>query len=855
MAPLRVKAAKLISKVELPDVYLLNRFLRANGGEKIKIEPFASHLPHPPVKSLNLDPCEVVQTIYFTQGIDSDNISYCTFLDPRILVRFFEFIKTKTSGHEWEKLNAQYYDLADRLKFALNESISFKEDIYPPVKTLSLKNVPLASEVNEIKLWKEETAINEFETNISIPETIDCISKFVPDIQKISLLETSDFLNETFILENKKFGLDVKFNSPKIKKLNTLEITNDYPMMDYQNLGISVSKTFGFESEIKIPSDNFENLLAERNYKLQKLIEPVYELSKDEINEALFSIPECQQIGAKFLFNSEFALLSDSFDLGKELQVIAALKLLLQIRAVKKVLLITSRLQEMNLKCNGDGNYKNIWEITSSHLINGFKFKFYHSASKFLQDEEFQNNLCHTTSYYNLEESFIKGQFPYEKIKEFDCIILDDFSKDNLSLDSIKTVSEKAEPNFFWVLSNEKNNSIRKEIQKIYPNRELNVLEREKTIENVPSGVSIYFDYFLPVDEKQKIELDDIFKYGRKKLDDTVQYGNLLRLQPNAFQIVQEAQKKGNFDLESNYTVKIDFLKDQILKIMSREDRLLIYSQFETSGLSEISDLINEIGIEHVSFRQLDSVKDIEEKINYSKRFQGKLIFSTNLKPNGIKFRFPKVSYLINYDNWWSPTTRWSLEDKMETDGKALTVINYYLSDSLESKLNSDLQNKGLLEKNIIDSILPENFYQIYDDKCWSDLFELSYDIFKTSANGSYEIPDLEELVNKSKMLLRALGYSEFSSQASMNKSINNISGILRNRKGNKFITAKCIFSNHLDSDFLKSLIFNMELREDKIFIITNGSISHSNYVLPQNVSLINGNQLKKYHELFQINY
>lgn len=850
---LRKKTARALSKVDMPETYLLNRFLHTAKEKRIEIDGIISFVQEPPLSTLAIDEAVTDHIIYFTNGISKSNVSYYTFTVPKINFRFFEFPIPNNSPEEWERLKPTYHNLNDLLLTSGDDSISFAEDIFPSVKIYLLKTPQLSSSTSDISLWENEISVQHHETDIELPATENYISKFIPKIKKISLLNSNDFLSDTYILDNKKFELNVKVPAPQIQVLNSLQITNDYPMMDYKNLGLVESSTFSLKvDELSVDRKELkDNLLSSKSIPdLKHFLEPVYELSEEVMSEILFSLPEHQQTGAKFLFHSKFALLSDEPELGKEVQAVMALKMLIRIRAARRVLIVTSRFKEFNLQNGGGSVFKSIWEANLSLLSDAFAYKFYDNSADLFTSEEFNNYLIHGVNYDLLEEAFIKGSLPENIQNNFDCILFDDFSSEMLSLDAVKLFMKSESSKYFWILSDLANDTLKEKLEKLSGENQLQILERSKEL----LGTSeVYFNYSIKVDDEIRSTLKDIFNEGKKKLDDLVQFGNLLRIQPNAFQVINEIQKIGNFNNGNHEGAKTELLKYHVKKILNRNDRILIYSQFEKSGLIEISEILDELNIKHVAFRQMDSQKDIEEKLKLCESHSGKLIYITNIKPNGIKFNFPKVSHLINFDNWWSPATRWQLESKLQKDGKPLSVINYFIDKSAETRLYFELSGLGLTDKNIIDTIQPDKFYQIYDDKYWGNFFELSYDIFTSKSGYDYSIDNMIELVNKSKLFLRGLGYGIITSQASLKNNIYNLTGQISENGKVVSVVAKCIYANHLNSEFIKTMIYTLDEGADKIFIITNGNISHSNLILPYNVSLIDGKQLKKYLELFKI--
>jgi len=209
--------------------------------------------------------------------------------------------------------------------------------------------------------------------------------------------------------------------------------------------------------------------------------------------------------------------------------------------------------------------------------------------------------------------------------------------------------------------------------------------------------------------------------------------------QPNASQTVQETQKLTNFILGTNSGNKSNLLRYHLDRVLDRNNRILIYSQFDAMGLIKIQDILQEIGIRFIKVCLKDSPQDIQKKINSVLNKNEKLVYLANINPKTTKLHFPEVSHLINFDDWWNPVTRRTIEEKLiPNNGTDITIYNYFYKDTLESRLINEMASIGITDKSLTDNINAEKFNQLFDKKNWCRIFNLSDDFssyWKTDIN------------------------------------------------------------------------------------------------------------------------
>ena len=855
---IRAKLASKISRIDEPQYYLLNKFLYANKSKRIDPEEFFTDvLDTSDIINIEWKDTQTDRTYYFYAGVNQGSASYIYFTSANITAKFFAFPKPDSTVLGFEKLEVETQNLKKYLNYPESRIINFKEDVFPNVEVWVVKTTGLISTTHNIELWEDKNKTAKYEAKLKPPATKEYLSTFVPEIKKLSLLNPKELLNDSYIDESDSIDRKIEFRSPRTKSFNNFHVINDYPMMFYQNFDFPVpTSTLISTDQIEIftkADDRIEeskDLLEVEEFNiLHKFLEPTVELSEEAMEEILFGFPEYVKEGAKFLYGSNLALLNDSLELEKELQAVLAVKMLLKLRVIGKILIVTHSFKEKLMVSVGPDKQKSVWQANIQNHLSNYSSKFYPDTYFLATDQHFDSTTIHGMTYDVFRNCYENDPSFFGKLNKFDCIIVDELTEEIMEANEAKLLLKKTSPSYMWMLTNG-NPNFQETIENIFFNNELNYLGREKFSVELPVSKRFNLDYYLDIDESNKEISNDIYELAQKKLDDIVQFGSILRLQPNALHFIQDSQRKNNFIGDSCRGNKTELLKYHLKQIFEHTNRILIYSQFEQMGITQISEILTEMNIEFTIFRQLDSTHDINEKLNIGENFNGKLVYLTNFNPIGIKFNFPNVSYLINFDNWWNPLIRWTLENKLEFHySERITVYNYYYNDSLESRLFSEMTAKGLTDKNIIEDLERDKFNLVCDDKFWGTFFNLPYEIFN-SKEEEPEINSMDKLVEKISKLMNFVGYKLSASHKGEDSSTYYISGLSSNNGGTNSIFIVCKNSKSIDADFINSITATKNI-DSKIWIVTNGEINYENIVFGSGISFIDGKKLKTYCSLF----
>lgn len=882
---IRKSIARSISKIDTPENFGIYKWLRVPKNSSKSIGRIYVEIEdrYP----IDLDPEEpaIIFTAFFTKGISKGKVTYSYFVKPNTIPRFFEFAKEKTLLIEFDLPKAEYRNLnkfiyspdkvsvskndyligtpavSDQLyKFLLDRpEISEKLEEFiteiPLVYNLSQFTIP--AETKNVKLLTPEVNTTQYNSEFEIPATTEHTSQFIPEVRKIDILNPADFLSESHLINNADHDLNLDLSLPPSHKIDSLTLTNDYPMMLYDDFEI---KNGGVRSmnhldiaaagEGASPDNLIEDLVEHPERKsFIRYLEPVFEIPEEFKQEVYSNLPRYQSEGAEFLLNSDFALLYDEFELDKGLQAAAALNILLRVRAVKKVLIITSS-YTANLKEIYDENKSlGYWENKLMNLIPEFHFNFIHSANEMRKSAKANSHILNGTTYQVIEESFLRGVISPEQLNQYDCLIFDDITPEFLDLNALEAVKQNLVSNYIWLLSDLKGTKFIEKIKFLFPDKKLNTFGRDRAeVYSELQGRKSY-NYFIKMDEENKNDSKRIIESGIDNILSLLDYGNLFRFQPNAFKILQDTQQVTNFVNGQVKGNKVELLKYNLRKVLNRNDRVLVYSQFDRYGLSRIEEVLNQMKLEYIKFNFNEAAKDIQPKLSRAKNEQGKIVYLTNIKPKAITFKFPNVSHLINFDNWWNPITRWTLESTLEANGNNISIYNYYFKDSYEASLVRKLASKGLNDKNVLEVIKPENFYKIFNDSDWSEFLKIKNELIPEKEKVELEMNTMDDLVDYAKILLRLIGYENFAVSYKSKEEVTVISGSQQLNGEVKDVITYCVLSEKAEPDLIKKIINKNKSSAAKIFVITNGTISYFSPNIPDNISFIDGGKLNLYLE------
>jgi hypothetical protein len=82
--------------------------------------------------------------------------------------------------------------------------------------------------------------------------------------------------------------------------------------------------------------------------------------------------------------------------------------------------------------------------------------------------------------------------------------------------------------------------------------------------------------------------------------------------------------------------------------------------------------------------------------------------------------------YIIHFDQWWVPVSRWNLENKIYNKfNKPINVLNYFTISTLDEEIRSVLFSRKMLNRETSGKIGPDAFSKILNEDEWIKIFGL----------------------------------------------------------------------------------------------------------------------------------
>jgi len=421
-----------------------------------------------------------------------------------------------------------------------------------------------------------------------------------------------------------------------------------------------------------------------------------------------------QKEGVEFLLNNSFALFADDHGLGKSVQAIYALRILLSKRRIKKALILSDRHDIgssylTNLSGSPEG-----WEGLFSTFAPELQVTIISSSEQITKQKKASDILIMD---YNIFKGKVEeGNITSKLLEKFDCLVLDSFQNIK-TINFLTGIFAQNNLHYLWLISNKVNDeanliidNFKSLISAIFQARptaeEFNsfILQRKKedTKQQLPSR--IYHNKWFELTEQQLKEYEIAIQEAEVKIYSTIERGNYYIVRPQIFSLINQLMQVCNFAAHEFSNSKADYLLDYILH---SNDKILVLSQYEKFGLDKIEKILQNNSIEYsiIKTGMMDTV--IQSAIQAFKT--GKVrVFLIDSKAIQKKFTPGDFSTIIHFDHSWNPATVWQLEDKIDVIGNApINIYSYLTKDTIEEKIYSLLAKSGLMQPKIYGGFTP----------------------------------------------------------------------------------------------------------------------------------------------------
>ncbi|HVO76178.1 MAG TPA: SNF2-related protein [Ignavibacteriaceae bacterium] len=795
-------------------------------------------------------------------------------------------LKKGDSNETSLKLNPQQKESAFKLKSTKAENIDLprnKPDAKKPKNLIDEHEMSSAKlhvneeenlinskpEIFNIELLKLEDLKKQKSSVKVIQGTFDLINNKT-EISKIEVQSPDKLIKSIEYSEkekNKTVAFDKVKSSPKIYKVKTsgIEKINApvYYLKDIHpkevnviNNNADISKYFEEPEKTEVIDPLSVVSKEGTGDLLSSILQPSSGLKEAEKEEILFELFDFQKEGTEFLGKNQHSLIAEEMGTGKTIQAVAAVRILFRQKSIKSALVICPQVDTGNIEATTRTGNPSGWAGHFSMHAPELSLNTV-TADETNEKQEKQSLIekwgsqasVFIIGYSSLIKSINYEIIDKERLKKFDCIVFDEVQ--NLISKNITNYFsglEGSKLKYIFGLTSLPFASIKNGIEPLFKteNHQLEIIQRKKSDAGKELPAVIKQDYWLELDANQKIEYSNILSQGREKLAQLVQAGNPFLIQSNVFTLIHQLKQSCNFFSSSETSPKSELLLNQLEIISKTKKKVLIFSQYDKMGTQRLEQVLKKAGISSMVYQTSMPAREMEKIVRNFRTSKDTTALIFGLKAGGLNISLPDVHYIIHYDNWWNPVTLWQVEEKincLEKD-EPLNIYTYLNGDSIDLKINEMLVKRGLLEKNIIENLSPENIYEFFSSEDWLNVFQVPGSSEKemeerfSKAIGKVEQLTIDDFQNKLKMFFTRLGFKNLVLRNEKNKDVVNISGtFLKNGRENR-MEAKCLFSDEgPDKDFEGFLTH----KDDKLFIVSlKARQSKPQIKLPGNAAYIN---------------
>ncbi len=725
------------------------------------------------------------------------------------------------------------------------------------------------------------------------PEIIDQLSRIKPKVYDIALLNNFNDLN----LKGKDFQvkIDLLDNAPSISEKTVTQL-KDVPVIkpqfkneikfelnksNFANLisisGASVKKASSVEMNtkgkivfsIKYDYETSLNPVSEIKSSasiidpVNKILQPEINLNEDELTELFKNLYPYQKEGVEFLTGNHRAYLYDELGLGKTVQAITAIKLLLKKREIKTALIIAQDYYTGDAAFNSKINGSNGWEgqikqfaadvpsmVLNSNILGTVK-GLEQSAQIFI--------IPYSIFSQDTHNEILKSN----KFKNIDCICFDDAEIFTSSYNRFEKLIKSTGAKYLWILSNSQDDQFYQKISAEFNFKAALGRSKEQVNSQLPSLMRQ--DYWCELDKKQFSEYDQSLFQVKSQIDDVLSTGNPYRLQAKVFTLLHQLKQITNFYSEEISSNKAKLLITHLDSMIKYGSKAVIFSQYDKFGTQKLIELFKQKNIPFISYSPSMALNEIEKSVKKFGSDKSIKVFLINTQADITNIKFGGINYIIHFDQWWIPTKQWQLEDKVtnnNTNKSAVHVISYLTKNTIDEKLNLKLLDKYLLTKNLIDTLGAITFSKLFSENDWLDIFDFPKDKKYHEEPLSAYIDKIQALspeliIDKIVHLFSNLGYKYIEKSEIEKKKHYLIKGSFEKDKQTIEFDAHCFPTNKkLDQSIINNILNEIKEKSNlkRIFIVALSPVDYSKiFSVPENTTFMNLDLIAKYFQMLRI--
>lgn len=479
---------------------------------------------------------------------------------------------------------------------------------------------------------------------------------------------------------------------------------------------------------------------------------------------------EFQRTGIRFLAERDNALLGDEMGLGKSIQTIMAIRILVQQGKISKVLLICpkavlgdweKKLEDWApelrvLKVRGTREQREQYWKSPSHI--------HLTTYETVRDD---------SQYITLASQLSSGGENTTQIfsrRRFDLGVLDEVQRIKNPTAGITKAVRNVNTRMRWGLSGTPLENKVEDLISIFAYIKPGLL-REQDAWNVSRIKNDIAPYFL---RRRKQEL-----LATLNLPEKIHEEIWLELYPRQREIYERVEREGvaelnakgemvtrthifalitklkqicNLDSVSGESCKADYLLEELEEVTSQDFKALIFSQYPEKTLRVLKPRFEKFGPVIYDGSLSDSQRnDLVQKFQHGNEHH---VLLMSVKSGGVGLTLHRANYVYHFDLWWNPSVAAQAEDRAHRIGQKNPVFvqTLFTRETIEERIKAILDKKRQLFADVIDDLSDTALEGILSDDELFGLFGLQKPtrIFPKQNNefqpASFTIKDLTKL-------------------------------------------------------------------------------------------------------------
>ncbi|MEJ5262967.1 MAG: helicase-related protein, partial [Ignavibacterium sp.] len=280
---------------------------------------------------------------------------------------------------------------------------------------------------------------------------------------------------------------------------------------------------------------------------------------------------------------------------------------------------------------------------------------------------------------------------------------------------------------------------------------------------------------------------------------------------------------------------KASLLIEQLVSISRNRKKAIIFTQYDENGLKKIDQMLNSSELKFVMIKNGSTLEEIKKSVEDFYNRNEICAILTNLKPSKLNLDLSKVSYIINFDQWWNPVINWQNENELklyQQRNNKIVIYDYYIRNTFEEDLKYFLQTKGLLEKDVFEFVKNEVLSEMIPSYQWLKFFgQKSFD--EESDKELYnelvsfiEQTDLSKFKEMVQLVLNAIGFKEIEMLDIKQEPSFYITGVFKKGRQKIELQAKAVMSDKVTlADYEEMLTAPSNEKNHKRLLFANCEI------------------------------